>query len=352
MKLAAAILFGCLVILQAAELPLLRPAPEITGKPGHPGWKNALRIPFKSGEAAARIGRSETHLYVAVDSRHGAIDYKVNTLTDTDSPVYLNDCLEVFISTTGGKDLYQIAANVNGAIFDQHRNAMGHGDVSWDSGTKAAGSYGERSFYIEMAVPIMSLAPLKGGIRLMLNSYQRWRLRGEKVLGLPNRPDTFTPFTLPEQTPVELESAVIPKVSGPQTVRYRLKNCGTAELNLTGDCSGSPAAVRIPPGQTAELKCPVLLQPKRENVIRLTLGESGRERIRVYRHVRPVKLFHAWLLSDILYEGEPVPVKIQINEPQTEAVRVDFLKGKVRCRYKNEIIELPCQTIKSPWNKP
>ncbi|MBR4663897.1 MAG: hypothetical protein IKO93_08485 [Lentisphaeria bacterium] len=352
MKLAAAILSGCLVILQAEELPLLRPAPEITGKPGHPGWKNALRIPFKSGEAEARIGRSETHLYIAVDARHGAIDYKVNTLTGTDSPVYLNDCLEAFISPTGGKDLYQIAANVNGAVFDQRRKAMGRGDVSWDSGTKAAGSYGRRSFYIEMAVPIMSLAPLNGGIRLMLNSYQRWRLRGEKVLGQPNRPDTFTTFLLPQQTPLELESAVLPKVSGQQTVQYRLRNSGTAELNLTGDCSGSPATVRIPPGQTAELKCPVLLKPEQENVIRLTLGENGRERIRVYRHVKPVKLFHAWLLSDILYEGEPVPVKIQVNEQPTEAVRVDFLKGKVRCRYKNEIIELPCQTIESPWSKP
>ena len=101
-----------------------------------------------------------------------------------------------------------------------------------------------------------------------------------------------------------------------------------------------------------DMVCPVLLQPERENVIRLTLGENGRERIRVYRHVRPVKLFHAWLLSDILYEGEPVPVKFLVNEPQTEPVRVDFLNGKVRCRYKNEIIELPCQTIKSPWSKP
>ena len=112
-RLFTALLFGAALVLGSAELPLLSPAPVIDGKKGDPGWKNAFTAPFKIKHGKIFLGRSATHLYVAVEVRHGNIEAAANNFVRHDSAVYADDCLDFFFTGAPGSETYsQIIANV------------------------------------------------------------------------------------------------------------------------------------------------------------------------------------------------------------------------------------------------
>ncbi|MBR7103858.1 MAG: hypothetical protein IKC65_02850 [Lentisphaeria bacterium] len=340
----------CSALLYGAELPCLSPLPVLTGKPGHPGWKKAARYDFPQKDTYALIGRSKTHLYIAVRSSHGSINDRIATMTAHDSPVYMNDCLDVFFNTTGKKDYYQVIANTNGTVCDLRTMPDGKQDLQWDSGAKAAGSYGKDSFYIELAVPLAAFAPMDKGFAMMINSYQRWRLKGVRILGQAHRPDTFTRFELKEAYPVKLLSVDAPAFSGLRTFSYTLENTSSRKLSLTGSCGGSPVSMTLAPQEKKILKCPVRLDSTRLNDVTLILKENEQEILRVTRLLKVRKALEVSLKSDIIYKGEALPLLIKVNEPQTEPVLVEYQDGKITCSYKDEKASFSCKTIPSPWD--
>ena len=205
-RLFSALLFGAAFALGRAELPLLSPAPVIDGKPGDPGWKNALAASFKVKQGKAFLGRSATHLFVAVEVKHGNLEAAANNFVRHDSAVYADDCLDFFFTGAPGSESYsQIIANVRGTVFDHHRDKDCRTDLTWDSGAEAKGSYGKDSFYIEMAVPLAALGCDRHKLAVAVAAYTSWNQQGEALWGQYHRPETVTLFELPDPFPVRVK---------------------------------------------------------------------------------------------------------------------------------------------------
>ena len=336
----------------AAELPLLQPAPVLTGHPGGAGWEKALTVQFERRKAVARIGRSADFLFVSVESEHGCPEESVSNVTEHDGDVFADDCLDLFIDASGQrKDFYQIIANTRGVIFDHYRDELGRTRKSWDSGATAAGSYKGNSFYIEMAVPLAALAPQGGGIGLAIACYTRWNLFGDSVFGKYHRPETWTRFDISGSYPLALIATRASSFGGRQPYEFDLKNRTEARLELTGDINGQALQLAFEPGESQTLKVFVQQQTgvAAENRLRLFAGEH--EVLRYTRRLTPKPLLTVVPVSDIVYHDEPVRLRINVHEPQTTPVTVEFCQEQKQasCTYKDATVIVPFETIPSPW---
>ena len=349
-RLFSALLFGAAFALGSAELPLLSPAPVIDGKPGDPGWKNALAASFKVKQGKAFLGRSATHLFVAVEVKHGNLEAAANNFVKHDSAVYADDCLDFFFTGAPGSESYsQIIANVRGTVFDHHRDKDCRTDLTWDSGAEAKGSYGKDSFYIEMAVPLAALGCDRHKLAVAVAAYTSWNQQGEALLGQYHKPETFTLFELPDSFPVRVKERRWAYAGGLQSSFITLENTGARDLVLKGNCNGTPLAVNLKAHAVRELECRSDLPPGKEGRTTLSLSEGGREILHVCRIFTPVRLLHAVPVSDLVYEGEPLRLKISVSEKNPGPVTVEYFPGRAVCTYKGEKVEIPWKTIPSPW---
>ena len=348
--LLTALLFGAAFILGSAELSLLSPAPVIDGKPGDPGWKNALTASFKVKQGKAFLGRSATHLFVAVEARHGCVEAAANNFVRHDSAVYADDCLDFFFTGAPGSESYsQIIANVRGTVFDHHRDKDCRTDLTWDSGAEAKGSYGKDSFYIEMAVPLAALGCDRHKLAVAVAAYTSWNQQGEALWGQYHKPETFTVFELPDTFPVKVKERRWAYAGGTQSSFITLENTTSRDLLLEGSYNGTPLTVKLGPRAVRELECRGTLPAGREGCNTLSLSEGGREVLRVCRIFTPVRLLHVVPVSDLVYEGEPLRLKISVSEKNAGPVTVEYFPGRAVCTYKGEKVEIPWKTIPSPW---
>ena len=99
-KFCIAALLGA-ALLGAAPLPFLSPAPVIDGKKGDPGWKNALRVEkFNLSRGDTRwkttglIGRTKTHICVAIFADYDDPSKVNNSFSGHDHEIYLDDVIE------------------------------------------------------------------------------------------------------------------------------------------------------------------------------------------------------------------------------------------------------------------
>lgn len=350
-KILLTLLLGT-VFLGAAPLPMLVPAPVIDGKKGDKGWKNALKASFTQKKRGyVRLGRTADRLYVCVEFNHGNMNAALNLCTKHDSAVYDDDNLDFFFTPTPGKDnsYYQIIANVRGTIFDHFRDNNAKGIVSWDSGAVARGSYGKDSCYIEMSVPLSALGCHEGKLGVAVAGTTRWNKAAEAVYGSYHTPSTFTVFDIPDRFPVKLSKRAWAYAGGEQSSFLTLENISSKDLKLTGDYNGRPLKVDIKAQSSVQLQCRSFLASGKEGRNTLRLFDGKREILRATRILTPIKLLNVFPVSDVVYENEPVPLKISVNEKQTENVLVEYFPDKVVCSYKGEKVEVPFKRISSPW---
>ena len=356
MKRLLTLLCGACCALGAAaaglpEIPRLAAAPVIDGRPGDPGWANALKIPFPRRRGNAFLGRTATHLFVAIQAGHGSVKDKVCNLTRHDSPVYEDDCLDFFFNISGGRNDYgQIIANVNGAVFDHLRDEQRRAVPGWDSGAKAKGSYGDDSFYIEMAVPLAALAPRGGKLGVAIAACSRWNFNSEAVLGQYHRPETFTFFRV-GPFPLQCLAAQWPVFGGEQQARFELQNCSGELLKIDGGFDGRKVAFQLAPGRKRTVEFPLFQEAGKECTHVLTLRQGERPVLQLTRILTPRPVMNAVLRSDILYREEKVPLQLVINEKQTAPVLIDCGEKSVRCSYKGNTVEIPFRRIDSPWSE-
>ena len=349
-RLFTALLFGAALILGSAELPLLSPAPVIDGKKGDPGWKNALTASFKVKEGKIFLGRSATHLYVAAEVRHGNVGAAANSCVRHDSQVFADDCLDFFFTGAPGSETYsQIIANVRGTIYDHRRDKDRRTDLAWDSGAEAKGSYGKDSFFIEMAVPLAALGCDGHKLAAAVAVFTSWDRHGEALLGQYHKPETFTLFELPDSFPVKVKERRWAYAGGIQSSFITLENTASRDLLLMGSYNGTPLTVRLKAHAVRELECRGALPADREGRNTLRLFEGDREILRVCRIFTPVRLLHVVPVSDLVYEGEPLCLKISVSEKNAGPVTVEYFPGRAVCTYKGEKVEIPWKTIPSPW---
>ena len=335
--------------LAAVPLPFLESEPLIDGKRGAAEWKNALKTDFPKRKATAWIGRSSDRLYIAVESVHGAIENKSDFITGYDEPVFQNDNIDLFLAIPGTGGYYQIIANVRGTIFDQYHNGFGRQNPAWDSGAEAAGSYGEDSFYIEVSIPLAALHPASGKLALAVGCYTQWNRSADSVLGKYHAPSTFTVFDIPEKYPVQIGSLGWPHFAGKQKLRAELKNISDRPLELTGTCNRIPVALKIPAGQSRILECSFWQKAGKEIKNILILYAGKRPVLHLSRCLIPKPILEASVLSDILWQGEELSLRVSVNEKQSEPVLISYAPNQVRCSYKGEEIVIPYKIIPSPW---
>ncbi len=144
--------------------------PRIDGVMDDECWQRSLELsPFllsAGGEVAtqqtkARLAFDESHLYLFLECFESVLDpvlqkraaFKANH-TEHDANVFSDDAVEVFLQPSPEQDTYyHIAINGLGTIYDARCEADGVYDKSWDSGARAAGQVGERSWTVEVAIP-------------------------------------------------------------------------------------------------------------------------------------------------------------------------------------------------------
>lgn len=350
------------------------------------GEDNALKTsdfsgPVSERQAGIRVWRDDTLLHITMWSQHPSLENKVAQFTGHDEAVYSDDCLDVFIDATGQQNAYyQVIANTNGAIFDHHKDDLGRKHVNWDSGAIAKGSYDQDSFEISMSIPLAALnlgTNPSREIGLAAASYVRHSREGLCAWGEYHQPKTWQRFIIPGEYPVILKSFKNFGGAGTQPFEAIIQNISAQPVELTGHFNASPIRkIKLHPGDTAVNKFLASHAAGEPTANILTLFSEGREVLRVTRKFTPVQLLQALLASPVRYATDSIRIRGRINEKpdaplevvlhsesgqkvaQFDLTRPQFavtlppqLVRQIDCRYKGEVVNLPIETISSPWEE-
>ncbi|MEN6401844.1 MAG: sugar-binding protein, partial [Armatimonadia bacterium] len=139
-------------------------------------------------QTRARLAYDKDNLYLFLECYEAALNpvlqkrasFKADQ-TEHDSNVFRDDAVELFLQPSQAEGTYyHLAVNSRGALYDARCEASGVNDKSWDSGAKAAGKVGERSWTAEVAIPRKQLGAME------FTATEGWRLnlcRSEKPSG-------------------------------------------------------------------------------------------------------------------------------------------------------------------------
>ncbi len=155
---------------------------QIDGRLNEVAWRNAATFEdfrftwWKTGKQEQTIARmlwDDQFLYVSYKCSDAWISA---VQTEHDSPVYQDDCVELFTAPSPERpqDYFNIEMNVNGAVLDQHHPA-GPGRVkgpNWNArgimiatsvdGTLNDDSDRDRGWILEVAIPFSNFTPVSG----------------------------------------------------------------------------------------------------------------------------------------------------------------------------------------------
>jgi DNA-binding beta-propeller fold protein YncE len=154
---------------------------KVDGKLDELAWRNATSFSEfkfawwtagKKEQTVARMLWDDEFLYVSYNCQDAHIS-AVNT--DHDSPVYKDDCVEIFTAPNPERpfDYFNIEMNVNRAILDRHHpDGPGKEVPNWDSqgiviatsisGTLNDDSDKDRGWVLEVAIPFANFAQVTG----------------------------------------------------------------------------------------------------------------------------------------------------------------------------------------------
>lgn len=155
---------------------------QVDGKLDEAAWKAAMPFPKfqfpwwtkgRKEQTVVRMLWDDEFLYVAYQCEDAHV-WAENTKRD--SPVYEDDCVELFTAPnpTRPKDYFNIEMNVNRAVLDRHHpNGPGKSDVpNWNGkgivvATSVNGSLNDDSdrdsgWILEVAIPFTNFAPVTG----------------------------------------------------------------------------------------------------------------------------------------------------------------------------------------------
>ncbi|MBR2427131.1 MAG: hypothetical protein IKB16_10385 [Lentisphaeria bacterium] len=381
------------VYLSAAdEIPFLSQKVEIDGKPGDPGWKNALRVEkFNLSRGDTRwkttglIGRTKTHICVAIFADYDDPSKVNNSFSGHDHEIYLDDAIEAFIDSEGtGLNYYHVIANLKGAVYDVHRTTTGQ-DYSWTSGAKAKGSFpNPKQIYWEMTIPICGLNPAKnknGEIALAICRCIPHLTSDQISGGRFHEPATWPRFKLTGDYPLEQVATKTSRFFGNQKLNVHVKNVANQSRVFYSFFNGKKTEnFTLPAGKEKDLEFDVYQKFGEESEYTLILkNEKGNE---VFRHVYlfvPAfdQLFGIKTVSDIIYANEPLLLQIEIRETPEAPFKISIedkagktlaehtLKLKkmksvvpiaipaggalLKCTYKETSTSRYVQAVPSPW---
>ncbi|MEA3401598.1 MAG: carbohydrate-binding family 9-like protein [Armatimonadota bacterium] len=181
MRWAAIVLIALTTCRAAQGQPLLtayraETPPQIDGDLHDPCWQAAsIASPFilATGDALAeeqtrvRACWDDANLYLGFEVDESYLDPRLNMLdlvkaehADRDTPVYNDECVEIFLEPPG-ESYYHFAVNSEGALYD----ARDQGEP-WDGDVRTAARRGTTSYVVEVAIGLESMEAAPEG---------RWR---------------------------------------------------------------------------------------------------------------------------------------------------------------------------------
>lgn len=350
MKKILLLLLVCAFAAHAREIPFLRQAPVIDGRPGDAAWKKAAFIPrFQVAgqekspcQAKVWYGHDHNFFYALFLCEHGDIKNIAAIYTEHDDKVYFDDEVEVFLDAAGRRqDYYQILVNARGVVFDQYMDKNGRSDISWNSGVKAVGRILKNSYCVEMAIPLASMnfaENRSGTIGLAFCRVLNYCKDQKFALGAFHRIETWTRFKSPVRYPVRLEKFVMPPFGGKHTVVFHLRNLTSKPQRLTGVFDNRKVECLIPPHKTEVLRFNVQHQAGVKTSHRLILKKGKQEVIHFYRHFKPADLLDAAPVSAVIYKGEKLQLKVRIGEKPAAPLTVKYISPQGKILWKKEIM--------------
>jgi len=151
----------CLADAPEVRVPSLSgPPPVIDGALDDDAWAEAAAIngftllgepdSAPTQRTRVRLVHGSKALYAAFECAEASMDELVAELTERDAPVWLEDCVEVFISPRhDGEEYYHLLVNALGTIRDERGR-----DEAWDSQGRAAVAQAEDGWTVELLIPI------------------------------------------------------------------------------------------------------------------------------------------------------------------------------------------------------
>lgn len=116
---------------------------------------------LKAAEAQTRftIAFGPTHLHFAAECFEPNMSKLVTRVTERDGNVFRDDCVELMLDPTGNRgDYYHLVVNPLGAVYDAQLTEGGKKrSTAWDCSPQVAAARGERSWTVEMAIPLRDL---------------------------------------------------------------------------------------------------------------------------------------------------------------------------------------------------
>jgi|GEM_PF-2129760 len=375
-------------------IPVVDLAPRIDGQQGDPAWGGAIclndftpmgtKAVASANLARAWLCRDADFLYLALLAEHDSPENARSLISGHDGPIWEDDDLEIFLDPVGdGLQYYHVLANTEGAIHDHFVDARKNDMIAWDSGAVSMGSRTDQAYYIEMAIPLLSMNLTDNRLPLLGVAIGRgipYNRDFKKVLGGFHQPSTWTYFPLAMASPVKIEDFSYSAFEGESPFQFQLQNLEDRPLELSGTFNGQPVSIHLAETAQATLNTTTSLTVGQSIKNELILkGSDGREVLRWYRVLTPLGLLSVTPLSDLIYDGEDVTLSVTINDEADSELLViardqqnNILKqitvqpegrqfwvslpfsatvGTITCHYKKASQSFEIQTLSSPWGE-
>jgi hypothetical protein len=148
--------------LPALDVPTLDPAPTVDGTLGAAEWQGAAQLPefvamdgsrSLTQRTVCRVGQTPQGLFVAFECYDHDVANLSRRVTERDGAVWTDDCVEVFLDPSGGRQEYRhVAVSTAGTQYDE-RGA----DPGWDRYWLARTSVAPGMWTAEVHIPFASL---------------------------------------------------------------------------------------------------------------------------------------------------------------------------------------------------
>jgi len=122
---------------------------------------SALDMPERPAAAQSRfkVLHDDAHLIIGVEMDEPNPAAMAANIAERDGRVYMDDCVEVMVDATGERIVYyHFIVNSKGVMFDAEFRQGGQvSSVEWDSHSEAAARVGEKSWSVELRIPVVEL---------------------------------------------------------------------------------------------------------------------------------------------------------------------------------------------------
>jgi hypothetical protein len=159
--------YGLVLPIPEVKVTFTNTPPNIDGELNDNCWKSANKIGDFVDWQRGKLVRQQTegyiladdkNLYIGFDCKESIMKELVFKHNEKDGPIWMDDCVEIFIDPKGeSKDYYHIAINPKGVVLDEYIDENRTFKKEWDSNIKVKTLSKSDNWIVECAIPFASL---------------------------------------------------------------------------------------------------------------------------------------------------------------------------------------------------